>query len=251
MAVLVSALPSGATPDGGVLPSPPALLCARRALSRRPQQQSAPSQRHIRDGGHLPTRQRVGAHPHPECGPRCVLHRRSERHSNVRALTLTPFAPLSFLRFRSHWEVPTYSSEARWAWLWLLRTPNYRTPNRCLPGEGTFCEANAPCKPCPMTPGSDCSRCDNNKPEPCAGEPGLPHCGKPAFPPLLPGAQGCDHYHAIRDVLKVPAELPPGEYVLGWRYDCEATAQVWSNCAVRQRFELVIPCSRLMSAPHY
>jgi hypothetical protein len=22
-----------------------------------------------------------------------------------------------------------------------------------------------------------------------------------------------------------------GKYVLGWRYDCEATAQVWSNCA--------------------
>ena len=22
-----------------------------------------------------------------------------------------------------------------------------------------------------------------------------------------------------------------GKYVLGWRYDCEAAAQVWSNCA--------------------
>ena len=103
-----------------------------------------------------------------------------------------------------------------------------------MPGEETYCKANAPCKPCPMTPGSDCSRCDNNKPEECAENPGLPHCGKPAFPPLLPSAQGCDHFHAIRDVLRVPAELPPGEYVLGWRYDCEATAQVWSNCAVRQ-----------------
>jgi len=35
----------------------------------------------------------------------------------------------------------------------------------------------------------------------------------------------------IMDVVKVPEHLQPGEYVLGWRYDCEGTAQVWSNCA--------------------
>lgn len=100
-----------------------------------------------------------------------------------------------------------------------------------MPGEGSYCKPDAPCKPCPQTPGSDCSRCDNHAPEQCGGHSGLPHCGKPAFPPLFPGAQGCDHFHSIRDVVKVPSELPPGEYVLGWRYDCEATAQVWSNCA--------------------
>jgi hypothetical protein len=33
------------------------------------------------------------------------------------------------------------------------------------------------------------------------------------------------------DYVKVPSELPPGKYILGFRYDCEATAQVWSNCA--------------------
>ena len=36
---------------------------------------------------------------------------------------------------------------------------------------------------------------------------------------------------SILDVVSVPSNLPPGKYVLGWRYDCEATAQVWSNCA--------------------
>ena len=35
----------------------------------------------------------------------------------------------------------------------------------------------------------------------------------------------------VVDILQLPAELPPGDYVLGWRYDCEGTAQVWSNCA--------------------
>ena len=36
---------------------------------------------------------------------------------------------------------------------------------------------------------------------------------------------------AVVDVLRLPAALPQGRYVLGWRLDCEATAQVWSSCA--------------------
>ena len=83
------------------------------------------------------------------------------------------------------------------------------TPNRCLPGEGTYCKPGAPCKPCPQTPGSDCSRCDNPAPQ---------YTGQPAFPPHVPEAVGCDHKHAIRDVLNVPADLPAGDYVLGFRY---------------------------------
>ena len=35
----------------------------------------------------------------------------------------------------------------------------------------------------------------------------------------------------IADTILVPAHLPAGDYVLGWRYDCEETAQVWQNCA--------------------
>jgi len=35
----------------------------------------------------------------------------------------------------------------------------------------------------------------------------------------------------IMDTVRVPAHLPPGEYVLGWRWDAELTAQVWSACA--------------------
>eukprot|EP00038_Savillea_parva_P017602 m.21074 g.21074 ORF g.21074 m.21074 type:complete len:358 (+) comp3855_c0_seq1:52-1125(+) len=36
---------------------------------------------------------------------------------------------------------------------------------------------------------------------------------------------------SIVDLLKVPEDIAPGPYVLGFRYDCEATAQVWSSCA--------------------
>ena len=35
----------------------------------------------------------------------------------------------------------------------------------------------------------------------------------------------------IADQVIVPENIKPGKYVLGWRYDCEETAQVWQNCA--------------------
>ena len=37
--------------------------------------------------------------------------------------------------------------------------------------------------------------------------------------------------YVIEDEVLVPPTLPPGDYVLGWRWDCEMTSQVWSNCA--------------------
>ena len=33
----------------------------------------------------------------------------------------------------------------------------------------------------------------------------------------------------ISDRVLIPADLPAGEYVLGWRWDCEETAQIWQN----------------------
>jgi len=35
----------------------------------------------------------------------------------------------------------------------------------------------------------------------------------------------------IVDVLKIPADIKPGKYVLGWRWDCEETDQVWAACS--------------------
>merc|ERR1712232_1267038 len=35
----------------------------------------------------------------------------------------------------------------------------------------------------------------------------------------------------ISDHVLIPNDLPAGEYVLGWRWDCEETAQIWQNCA--------------------
>lgn len=89
------------------------------------------------------------------------------------------------------------------------------TPNACESWE--HANVDGECKPCPGTPGSDCSRCDNGN--------------KPSFTPPCDGCEGNTHSHGIRDLVKVPSDLPPGKYVLGWRWDCEATAQVWSSCS--------------------
>lgn len=35
----------------------------------------------------------------------------------------------------------------------------------------------------------------------------------------------------IADTVKIPDDLPPGQFVLQWRWDCEETAQIWANCA--------------------
>ena len=35
----------------------------------------------------------------------------------------------------------------------------------------------------------------------------------------------------IVDMVQIPATLKPGKYVLGWRWDCEESTQVWASCS--------------------
>eukprot|EP01102_Stenamoeba_stenopodia_P003625 TRINITY_DN1379_c0_g1_i1.p1 TRINITY_DN1379_c0_g1~~TRINITY_DN1379_c0_g1_i1.p1 ORF type:complete len:402 (-),score=53.72 TRINITY_DN1379_c0_g1_i1:32-1237(-) len=67
-------------------------------------------------------------------------------------------------------------------------------------------------------------------------------CGsKTQFPELLPGLSGfvtnwtfpelsVDAY-SIVDLVTVPSDLPEGDYILSWRWDCEQSPQIWQNCA--------------------
>jgi len=76
------------------------------------------------------------------------------------------------------------------------------------------------CEPCPETAGSDCSRCDN---------PPIHPWGRSGFP--LPCNEACMREQpSVLDVVRVP-KVKPGRYVVGFRYDCDSTSQVWSNCA--------------------
>merc|ERR1712113_1193529 len=40
---------------------------------------------------------------------------------------------------------------------------------------------------------------------------------------------GASNKFSVMDEVQVPNK--PGEYVLGWRWDCEETDQVWTSCA--------------------
>ena len=105
------------------------------------------------------------------------------------------------------------------------------TPNACTAQERSVGCPVRPgnCMACPETPGSDCSRCDQVQ-SIMADRYKRP--GVPQFPEPCPGCSGVSwNGYGVRDVVKVPADLPAGKYILGFRYDCEATAQVWSSCA--------------------
>ena len=61
------------------------------------------------------------------------------------------------------------------------------------------------------------------------------------FPPRAPGLHGTGEdvtkpgepafSWTLMDEVEVPADLEEGEYVLSFRWDCEATPQIWNSCA--------------------
>eukprot|EP00035_Acanthoeca_spectabilis_P012425 m.221729 g.221729 ORF g.221729 m.221729 type:complete len:365 (+) comp15617_c0_seq5:15-1109(+) len=59
-----------------------------------------------------------------------------------------------------------------------------------------------------------------------------PPCVDDLSPPTLGLCSGERPFHlAIVDQIIVPATTPPGDYVLGFRWDCEETAQIWASCS--------------------
>ena len=140
------------------------------------------------------------------------------------------------------------------------------TPNHCLPGElgvascrhgvPPYTDPGAPvrpnrlwcqlerltnlalgpqanCAPCPETPGSDCSRCDQvgtvdpwNK----AYKPGR-YKKAPQFLAPCPGCEGVDwNGYAVKDIVKIPETLAAGNYILGFRYGaCSSSLCVFSH----------------------
>jgi len=63
-----------------------------------------------------------------------------------------------------------------------------------------------------------------------------PPCYEPIPPSrnLLTSQGTCSgewmHNITMYDQLRVPT-VPAGEYVLGFRWDCESSAQIWQSCA--------------------
>mmetsp|Transcript_80996 Transcript_80996/g.188161 ORF Transcript_80996/g.188161 Transcript_80996/m.188161 type:complete len:340 (+) Transcript_80996:100-1119(+) len=64
----------------------------------------------------------------------------------------------------------------------------------------------------------------------------LPSCppGTAQFPEPVPGLSSFENATwdwSIMDRVVVPENLPPGDYLLSWRWDCEESFQIWQNCA--------------------
>lgn len=108
---------------------------------------------------------------------------------------------------------------------WMLHPLPYVTDIPCdyVTPPGKHC--SFPCKRC----GAPWYAADGACPTDCAkAHPELPKnipYGK-AIPSPAVGSR-----FSVEDILKVPADIPAGEYVVGYRWDCEATSQVWSTCA--------------------
>ena len=53
-----------------------------------------------------------------------------------------------------------------------------------------------------------------------------------AFPCECSGWGNGDLYRLeIVDRLRLPKDLAAGDWILGWRWDCEESTQVWNSCS--------------------
>ena len=47
----------------------------------------------------------------------------------------------------------------------------------------------------------------------------------------LPTAPGDNAQWAFKDLVEVPENIEPGDYILSFRWDSQRTPQVWNSCA--------------------
>ena len=99
----------------------------------------------------------------------------------------------------------------------LGKDPESKQRGQCAEGDGWCWQGTNP------PGGSECCDCNGTCVE--AKE-------ELAFPSPF-SAPGIDNpwTFSIVETVEVPGDLPAGDYVLSWRWDAEATPQVWLNCA--------------------
>jgi len=60
----------------------------------------------------------------------------------------------------------------------------------------------------------------------------IPHCGSThVMSDCLCSGMWGPYDLTIVDKVQLPGDLAPGDYVLGWRWDCEESTQIWSSCS--------------------
>ena len=101
--------------------------------------------------------------------------------------------------------------------------------------------ARSPCTDPPGEPWDKRSLCkDPAQGKACRAFESVCEEGTTPWHPIEPNARASDAEGycsgdwtggMLVDRVKIPAWLPAGDYVLSWRWDCEETAQIWTNCA--------------------
>ena len=91
-----------------------------------------------------------------------------------------------------------------------------RNPSPSCGSLGVGALAKMPCGPPQFTPPSGCD-------DTCWGY-------QNHSPLKMPPGSKTIEIPAIVDTVRVPADLKPGRWVVGWRWDCEQTPQVWNSC---------------------
>ena len=64
---------------------------------------------------------------------------------------------------------------------------------------------------------------------PCQRWSPIPGYGR-AGPEVMGKCSGNQINAVVVDRVVIPAHVPAGAYVVGFRWDCEETAQIWSSC---------------------
>lgn len=132
----------------------------------------------------------------------------------------------------------------------VLKMPRFEIP-RVLVRRGTHPAgsewARNPIPSCLVCDQAMCDKHDLACAQACSGD-GLVACppSMTQFPEPLPGLNGFvptwgnnikkkldwgSFPFSIVDQVAVPDDLPKGDYLLSWRWDCEQSSQVWQNCA--------------------
>ena len=120
----------------------------------------------------------------------------------------------------------TYPKGSTWAMNPIPRI-NFDSHSSGQPAGASGCETS------PVTGGATGPNCMQFKP-PCPQDSGVPTADPKHKGTDKSGQGACSGdwtAGSIVDQVRVPADLKPGDYVLGWRWDCEESTQVWSACA--------------------
>jgi len=98
---------------------------------------------------------------------------------------------------------------------------------RTLDFDGTYLAGNTTSPAGSMWAKNPIPRTDSHQ----VGRTFAPHCAETATQKCSGGGETGLENLEIVDQIFIPEDTPAGDFVLGWRWDCEESNQIWSSCS--------------------